>query len=122
MDWTTPEGKLIPNERLTTPPDPSRAYAYCSDTRYIPTLYRLVEGVDTLYHESTYADDNAARAKLYWHSTARQAAMVAREAHVGKLLLGHFSARYDNEKCLLDEAKEVFKNSFLTNEGMVFDV
>ena len=122
MDWTTPEGKLIPNERLTTPPDPSRAYAYCSDTRYIPTLYKLVEGVDTLYHESTYADDNAARAKLYWHSTARQAAMVAREAHVGKLLLGHFSARYDNEKFLLDEAKEVFKNSFLTNEGMVFDV
>lgn len=88
MDWTTPEGVIIPNERLTTPADPSRAYAYCSDTRYIPTLHELITGVDTLYHESTYAEDNASRAQLYWHSTARQAATVARDAHVGKLLLG----------------------------------
>lgn len=86
MDWTTPEGVIIPNERLTTPADPSRAYAYCSDTRYIPTLHELITGVDTLYHESTYAEDNASRAQLYWHSTARQAATVARDAHVGKLL------------------------------------
>lgn len=122
MDWTTPEGVIIPNERLTTPADPSRAYAYCSDTRYIPTLHELITGVDTLYHESTYAEDNASRAQLYWHSTARQAATVARDAHVGKLLLGHFSARYDDDRCLLDEAKAVFKNSWLTNEGLVFNV
>ena len=122
MDWTTPEGVIIPNERLTTPADPSRAYAYCSDTRYIPTLHELITGVDTLYHESTYAEDNASRAQLYWHSTARQAAIVARDAHVGKLLLGHFSARYDDDKCLLDEAKAVFKNSWLTSEGLVFNV
>ena len=122
MDWTTPEGVIIPNERLTTPADPSRAYAYCSDTRYIPTLHELITGVDTLYHESTYAEDNASRAQLYWHSTARQAATVARDAHVGKLLLGHFSARYDDDKCLLNEAKAVFENSWLTNEGLVFNV
>ena len=106
MDWTTPEGIVIANERLTTPADPPRAYAYCSDTRYIPTLHELVAGVDTLYHESTYAEDYLSRARLYWHSTARQAATVARDAHVGKLLLGHFSARYENETCILDEAKE----------------
>ena len=90
MDWTTPEGKLIPNERLTTPPDPSRAYAYCSDTRYIPTLYKLVEGVDTLYHESTYADDNAARAKLYWHSQLAKQRWLRVKLMSVKLLLGHF--------------------------------
>ncbi|MFC2440852.1 MAG: ribonuclease Z [Segatella maculosa] len=122
MDWTTPEGIVIANERLTTPADPPRAYAYCSDTRYIPTLHELVAGVDTLYHESTYAEDNLSRARLYWHSTARQAATVARDAHVGKLLLGHFSARYEDETCILDEAKQVFENSWLTNEGFVFDV
>ena len=122
MDWTTPEGIVIANERLTTPANPPRTYAYCSDTRYIPTLHELVAGVNTLYHESTYAEDNLSRARLYWHSTARQAATVARDAHVGKLLLGHFSARYEDETCILDEAKQVFENSWLTNEGLVFDV
>ena len=93
MDWTTPEGVIIPNERLTTPADPSRSYAYCSDTHYIPTLHELITGVDTLYHESTYAEDNASRAQLYWHSTARQAATVARDAHVGKLIGGELKRK-----------------------------
>ena len=115
-------GEVIANEALTFAPQRPQSYAYCSDTRYIPTLHELITGVDTLYHESTYAEDNASRAQLYWHSTARQAATVARDAHVGKLLLGHFSARYDDDKCLLDEAKAVFKNSWLTNEGLVFNV
>ena len=117
-DWVTPDGKVIPNSRLVTPSDNTRSYAYCSDTRYIPDLWKLVNGVTVLYHESTYASDCEDRARTYWHSTARQAAMVARDANVGKLLLGHYSARYNDESKILDEAKAVFPKSFLTNEGM----
>jgi len=122
MDWVLEDGTVVKNERLVEPADLPRSYAYCSDTHYMPDLYNKVKGVSTLYHESTYTSENEDRAKLYYHSTARQAAMVARDAKVGKLLLGHYSARYNNEKVLLDEAKEIFKNSYLTQEGLTFDV
>lgn len=121
-DWVTPEGEVIANSRLTTPAEPARSYAYCSDTRYIKTLHELVKGVSTLYHESTYSAEDAERARLYWHSTSQDAAKVARDASVGKLLLGHFSARYNNESQLLEEAKEIFPNSYLTREGATFDI
>lgn len=121
-DWVTAEGEVVANSRLTTPAEPARSYAYCSDTRYIKTLHELVKGVSTLYHESTYSAEDAERARLYWHSTSQDAAKVARDASVGKLLLGHFSARYNNESQLLDEAKEIFPNSYLTREGAIFDI
>lgn len=121
-DWTTSDGEVIPNERLTTPADKPRAYAYCSDTKYIPELYRLVSGVDVLYHEATYCDVDIKRAKLYNHSTASQAAQVALKAGVGRLLIGHYSARYDDEAVILSEARQVFANTFLTNEMDVIDV
>lgn len=121
-DWTTPDGDVIANERLTIPADPPRSYAYCSDTRYMPRLHSAVEGVSTLYHESTYLSRDEERAKLYYHSTAAQAATVARDAHVGKLILGHYSARYDDENELLDEARTIFPESCLSDEGKVFDV
>ncbi len=121
-DWTTADGDMVPNSRLVIPADKPRSYAYCSDTRYVPDLWKVVSGVSTLYHESTYGEDSIDRARKYNHSTARQAATVARDAKVGKLLLGHYSARYDDESALLDEARAVFPNSYLTNEGMVIDV
>lgn len=121
-DWTTPDGDVIPNERLVEAADPVRSYAYCSDTKYLPKLHELVEGVSVLYHESTYTAEHQERAKLYYHSTAEQAAMVARDAHVGKLLLGHYSARYNNEDVLLREAKQVFENSYLSKEGLCFKI
>lgn len=121
-DWVTAEGEVIANSRLTTPAEPARSYAYCSDTRYIKTLHELVKGVSTLYHESTYSAEDAERARLYWHSTSQDAAKVARDASVGKLLLGHFSARYNNESQLLEEAKAIFPNSYLTREGATFDI
>lgn len=120
--WTTPDGNFVPHERLTVPADAPRSYAYCSDTRYLPRLHELIKGVSTLYHESTYAEDNIEKARIYHHSTAAQAAMVARDANVGKLLLGHYSSRYRDESVLLDEAKAIFPNSYLTNEKLVFDV
>ena len=121
-DWTTPDGEVVKNERLVEPADPTRSYAYCSDTRYIPTLPSRIKGVSTLYHESTYGEDNLLMAQKYYHSTARQAAMVAREAGVGQLLLGHYSSRYEDEQVLLREAREVFENTHLTDENTVFDV
>ena len=117
MDWTTSDGRVIPNNRLTTDPSPSRSYAYCSDTRYVPSLHTLVERVNLLYHESTYDKACADRARLYYHSTAEQAAMVARDAHVGQLLLGHFSARYNDEEHILNEARALFSNTYLAREG-----
>jgi len=120
--WTTPDGVFVPHERLTTPAEPPRSYAYCSDTIYLPHLSDIVKGVSTLYHESTYASDEADKARMYHHSTAAQAAMVARDANVGKLLLGHYSSRYHDESVLLNEAKAIFPNSYLTNERLVFDI
>lgn len=120
--WTTPDGDFVPHERLIVPADAPLSYAYCSDTRYLPHLHELIKGVSTLYHESTYAEDNIEKARIYHHSTAAQAAMVARDANVGKLLLGHYSSRYRDESVLLDEAKAIFPNSYLTNEKLVFDV
>lgn len=122
-DWITDEGEVIPHARLVEPAETPRSYAYCSDTRYIPQLHELVKGVNLLYHESTYSTENEDRAKLYYHSTAKQAAMVAQAAGAGKLLLGHYSARHNNNlNELLQEAKAIFANTFLSNEGKVFDV
>ena len=120
--WTTPDGCTYSHEELTTPAEPTRAYAYCSDTRYVPTLHELIAGVDLLYHESTYCRDSQHRAEAYWHSTAADAATVAREAGVKKLLLGHYSSRYPDENAFLDEAREIFPESYLTNENDIFYV
>lgn len=117
--WTDEEGNLIPNSRLTRPADPPRSYAYCSDTCYLSGLADRLKGVTCLYHESTYADEDEDKAQKYFHSTARQAAIVARDAGVGRLLLGHYSSKYNTEDVLLQQAKEVFAESSLTSEGMV---
>lgn len=121
-DMVTSEGEVIPATRLTTPADPPRSYAYCSDTCYLPHLPQLLQGVSTLYHEATYGEDRVGNARKYKHSTALQAASVARDAHVGKLLLGHYSQRYEDETVLLDEARSVFPNTFLTQEMQTIDV
>lgn len=121
-DWITADGRTIKNEYLTTPADKPRSYAYCSDTKYMPRLYESLLGVDLLYHEATYCNCDEKRASLYYHSTAEQAATVALKANVGKLVLGHFSARYENEEILLKEAEKVFKNVELAREMAVFDI
>lgn len=119
-DWTTAEGELVPNCRLVTPADPPRAYAFCSDTAYIPDLHRQLKGVDLLYHEATYAADHTKAAERYCHSTTLQAAQVALDAGVGRLIIGHYSARCDDENLLLDEAKSVFPRTELAEEGKIF--
>lgn len=121
-DWIAADGEIIPNSRLVSPADKARSYAYISDTRYMPHLYEQLTGVDTLYHESTYADDHIPQSEKYYHSTARQAAKVALAAGAGRLLLGHYSSRYEDESVLLKEAKDVFDNTFLTNEMDLFEI
>ena len=122
VDWVTDEGETISASKLTIPANKGRSYAYCSDTKYLPQLYKLITNSSVLYHESTYEEQHKTFADKYFHSTAKQAATVAKDAKVGTLLLGHYSSRYKNETTLLNEAKEIFPNTSLTIEGMVFDV
>lgn len=122
MDWESPSGEIIPNNILTTPPDPVRAYAYCSDTRYMPSLKDLLHDVTTLYHEATYCEDMKDKAVKYLHSTAREAAMTARDANVNQLIIGHFSQRYLDETPLRKEAQDIFPNTVLANENHTYDV
>ena len=99
-----------------------KRYAYCSDTQYSEKIVPIIEGVDTLYHESTYLKDRAVRSKEVKHSTAEEAAMIAQKAQVGKLILGHYSAREDNHSLFLQEAKTVFDNTFLAEEHLTFEI
>lgn len=122
LDWTSPEGEVIKNELLTSDPDPVRSYAYCSDTRYFPELAERVKDVTLLYHESTYTEDFKEKAVKYLHSTAKEAALTAKNANAAQLMLGHYSQRYNSDQPLLEEAKQVFKNTVLANEGLVIDV
>ena len=122
QDWTMPDGRVIPNSRLTTPPEPPRSYAYCSDTAYLPSLAKLVKGVDLLYHEATYDDSQAAKAKKHMHSTAGQAATIARQAEVGQLMIGHYSASYDSVSLLLNQARDVFPDTIAADEGLTVKV
>ena len=121
-DGVTPDGDVVPNAELVSPPDTPRSYAYCSDTRYMPELHKLISGVNLLYHESTYESTCQALAKKYYHSTAAEAAMVARDAKAKHLMIGHYSARYDDETVLLREAQTIFPNVTLAQEGLVVDV
>lgn len=121
-DWTAEDGTIVPNSRLVLPPTPARGYAYCSDTAYIPTLGKALSGVNTIYHESTYCAADGKKAVKYFHSTAEQAALVARDAGASQLVLGHFSARYDDESLMLNEARPIFPNTILAKEGLSIDV
>lgn len=120
--WTTEDGTIIPHERLTTPANPPRSYAYCSDTVYLPHLKDVLNGVTLLYHEATYMHERAPRAEQTKHSTALQAAMQARDAKVEQLCIGHFSASLKDENSLLLEAQSVFPNTILANEGLVISI
>ncbi|MEO9483840.1 MAG: ribonuclease Z [Ekhidna sp.] len=110
------------NKLITLDPNPSFSYAFFSDTRVRPELLETVRGVDMLYHEATFADDMKDRAIQTYHTTAKQAAQFAKDANVGKLVLGHFSARYKELDPIIDEAKTVFERSELAIEGTKFVV
>ncbi|MBQ3959023.1 MAG: ribonuclease Z [Muribaculaceae bacterium] len=121
-DYVTPGGLVIPNSELTTDADPAISYAYCSDTMLSKRVINAVRGVDWLYHEATYGDECAVQARKRYHSTARDAATVARDAGVKQLIIGHFSNRYQDNSVLLEQAREVFPSTLLAREGLVLDL
>ena len=115
-DLLTSDGTTIPNNQLTTNRR-RRSFAYCSDTVYTESIIPYIQNVDILYHEATYTDDMKKAAKQYMHSTALQAATVAKKANVGKLVIGHFSSRYESLESLEKEARTAFKDAFAAIEG-----
>lgn len=121
-DFKTSDGKIIPNSHFVLCQKKARAYAYCSDTAYAPDIVQLIKNIDLLYHEATFTHDMLPRAIETGHSTAIQAAEIAKIANVEELLIGHFSARYNDNKILLREAKSVFKNTKLAYEGMKIEI
>ncbi|MBD5225689.1 MAG: ribonuclease Z [Bacteroidales bacterium] len=120
--FVAPDGRILPNEMFTTPADHSASYAYCSDTVFTPSIAEIVDGVDLLYHEATYADDAAGKARERGHSTASEAARIAHMAHAGRLLIGHYSKAYPDEKRHLAEARAIFPDTIAANEGLTIDL
>lgn len=117
-DYITPEGEVIANVRLPRPSDPPRRYAYCSDTIFRREIAEQISGVDLLFHEATFAESELARAKETYHTTAAQAGRIAVEAGVRRLVIGHFSARYEDENVLLKEASAIFPDTILAKENL----
>lgn len=121
-DLELPDGARVPNSELTRPPDPPRAYAFCSDTAFSERVIAAVQGVDLLYHEATFLSTQSAEAAITLHSTAAQAAEVARQAGAKKLLMGHFSSRYADLAQHLTEARGIFPDSYLAEEGEHYQI
>ncbi|HLP93226.1 MAG TPA: ribonuclease Z [Saprospiraceae bacterium] len=121
-DLELPSGQIIPNQELTLDPPRPKSYAFCSDTCFSEQVVEVVRGVDLLYHEATFTDEHTHEAEISMHSTAAQAAQVAKLAGVGRLLLGHISGRYTSTDVHLSEAREVFEHTDIAEEGLTFYV
>lgn len=121
-DYKTKDGRIIENSAITDPAPEPRSYAYCSDTKYTETIIPFVDGASLLYHEASFGNDLKHEAANRYHSTAEQAATIAKMANVKQLLIGHFSARYKDLSVLHGEAKAVFINTLLAEDGMVIEI
>lgn len=121
-DFKTKSGEIIQNEKLTTPPPKPKSYAFCTDTAFHPPIAEVINGVDLLYHEATFLEDLRPLAEKTLHSTARQAAEMAKRCNASRLLLGHFSSRFKRLEEFKNEAKEVFENTELALEGKKFKI
>ena len=110
------DGYILKNENLTKPAEPSVSYAFCSDTRYFESIIPIIKNVDVLYHEATFLHDLKKMADYTGHTTALEAAKIARKANVKKLILGHFSNRYNDLSVFLNEACEIFPETYLPKQ------
>lgn len=119
-DYTDESGKVYKNESLTEPSKSARSYAYCSDTAYNEAILDQLKDVDLLYHEATFLDEMIDRANETFHTTAKQAGIIAKKGNVKRLLIGHFSARYKELDSLLAEARTEFPDTELALEGVKF--
>ncbi|MCF6213130.1 MAG: ribonuclease Z [Flavobacteriaceae bacterium] len=121
-DFTKDNGDIIKNTALTFKTKPPKSYAFCSDTCYKPNIVPIIKEVNLLYHESTFLEDKSDLAKKTLHSTAKEAAKIANDAQVEKLILGHFSSRYTDETLFLKEAITVFEKTILAKEGLCIEL
>lgn len=121
-DFVDAKGNIIPNRELTLPPPLTRSFAYCTDTAYAPEIVPIIKDVDLLFHEATYMESESGQTIVSKHSTAMQAANIAKAANVRQLVIGHFSSRYKHLQPLLEEAQSVFPNTNLALEGRIFEV
>ncbi|MBI5858501.1 MAG: ribonuclease Z [Sphingobacteriales bacterium] len=121
-DYTRKDGFVVKNEWVTEPSGPARKYAFCADTKYDESLIPHIQGADLIYHETTYLDNLRERAESRFHSTSKQAALIAKKAGVKKLLIGHFSSKYDTLEEFEKEAREVFPNTELALEGTAYTI
>jgi ribonuclease Z len=121
-DFVTARGKVFKNSEITTDPPKPRSFAYCSDTGYFEPVIDVIKNVDLLYHEASFMNDMEEVAIEKFHSTAAQAATIANKAGAGELVIGHFSARYKMLDELHEEAKTIFPNTQLAEDGKVFSL
>lgn len=121
-DYIAEDGTVHANPLITIDPPAPRTYAFCSDTAYFEDILPIIQGADLLYHESTFMNNREQNASEKFHSTTGQAATIACKAGVKRLLIGHYSARYDDLQPLLYEARHVFPNTELAEDGKIFDV
>lgn len=119
-DYLKPDGTIIPNQDLTFPSDRTRSYAFCTDTVPRRQIIPIIREVDLLYHEATFSHDLKDLALKTYHTTSKQAAELAAEGQVKKLIIGHFSSRYKSVVPLVEEARTVFPNTFAANDGERF--
>ncbi len=119
-DIVMPDGKVYKNEDFTSDPHAIRSYAYCSDTCYAERIVPFIENADLLYHEATFTEKDIDRARATYHSTARQAAEIAKRAGVKQLIIGHLSARYDGVNVHEEEARQVFGSTTVVEDGTVY--
>lgn len=119
-DYQLKNGQIIPNHQLTFEPNKPLSYAYCSDTIYNESIVPIIKNIDVLYHESTFLEYHKELAVKTKHSTAKEAAQIAKLANVDKLILGHYSSRYKDLESFKNEAKTVFLNTELAIEGKTF--
>ena len=121
-DFIDEEMNVIKNSELTIPPYVSRSYAYCTDTAYTEKIIPIIKDVDLLFHEATFAKNMKREAKLTQHSTSEDAANIAKLAHVKKLIIGHFSARYKDVSAIVNEARQIFPDTFEAEDGEKYSI
>ena len=116
-DFINDNNEVIPNQKLTLSPYKIRSYAYCTDTTYSEKIIPIIKDVDLLFHEATFGKNMKRQAKLTSHSTSEDAAKIAKMANAGKLIVGHFSARYKDVDPIIKEAREIFSNTYSAEDG-----
>lgn len=120
-DIVLDDGRVISNEVLSFDPPPTKSYAFCSDTIYEESIIPIIKDVDVLYHEATFLNAEEHLAEKTMHSTAKQAAIIAKKAEVKQLVLGHYSTRYESIELFKEEATEIFENVLLADDGAFFE-